>query len=60
MEKYFIIFDEFSHGSPHKFTFAEKDDEFLIYVFCSSDEFYFRVEIGRLNCLAKKFSISEF
>ena len=57
MEKYFLIFDEFLHGSTNKLTFAGKDGEFLIYVFCFSDNFDLRAEIDRLSCIARKYSV---
>ena len=55
-----MIFDDFRHSLVNKFTFAGRDDEFLIYVFCSSDDFDFGIETDRLNSIAKKYSVPEF
>ena len=55
-----MIFDDFCHGSQHKFTFAGKDDEFLICVFCRSDKFELIYGIDKLNSIARKYLLPDF
>ena len=59
MDNYFKIFDELGENLPHKYTFAGKDDEYLIYVFCT-EKIDISKELDEINSLARKYSVPEF